>query len=76
MDMDGGITLKGGTLIVFGGVEGTLSASGVTKTLCSSSTVSAGTHTVTVGGTTYTVELKYSSSGCLVYSDGGSATLK
>ena len=76
LDTDGGITLKGGTLIVFGGVEGTLSASGVTKTLCSSSTVSAGTHTVTVGSNSYPVELKYSSSGCVVYSDGGSATLK
>ena len=76
LDTDGGITLQGGTLIVFGGIEGTPSASGMTKTLCSSSTVSAGSHTVTVGGNTYNVELKYSSSGCVVYSDSGSATLK
>ena len=76
MDTDGGITLQGGTLAVFGGMEGSLSISGTTKTLCSSSTVSAGNHTLSIGGKNYDVELKYSTNGCVVYSASGSATLK
>ena len=76
LDADGTISVSGGTLVVFGGIEGGASASGMTKTVCSSSTVSAGTHTVTVGSDSYTVTLKYSTNGCVVYSDSGSATLK
>ena len=76
LDTDGGITLRGGTLIVFGGIEGTPSATGMTRTLCTSSTVAAGEHTVTVGSNSYTVTLPTSASGCVVYSDSGSATLK
>ena len=76
VDTDGAITLKGGTLIVFGGIEREPSTSGVTKTLCSSSSIAAGSHTVSfTGGTSYTTELKNSANGCLVYSDLGTATL-
>ena len=76
VDTDGAITLKGGTLIVFGGIEREPSTSGVTKTLCSSSSIAAGSHTVSfTGGTSYTTQLKNSANGCLVYSDLGSATL-
>ena len=75
VDTDGAITLKGGTLAIFGGCEREPSSS-VTKTLCSSSTVSAGTHTISFSnGTTYTTQLKNSTNGCLVYSDLGTATL-
>lgn len=76
LDTDGGVTLQGGTLILFGGMENTPSVSGMTKTVCSSSTVSTGSHTVTIGSNSYTVTLSYSAGGCLVYSDAGSATLK
>ena len=76
LDTYGDITLSGGTLILFGGMENTPSTSGMTKTICSSSTVSAGSHTVTVGGESYTVNLGYSASGCVVYSASGSASLK
>ena len=76
VDTDGAITLKGGTLIVFGGIEREPSASGVTKTLCSSSSIAAGSHTISFnGGASYTTTLKNSANGCLVYSDLGSATL-
>ena len=76
LDAEKSITIKGGTLIVFGGIERTPSTSNVTKTVCSSQTVAAGSHTVTVGGNQYTTQLKYQTGGCVVYSDGGSATLK
>ena len=76
LDTDRGVTLTGGTLIVFGGIEGTPSTSGMTKTICASSTVSTGSHTVTVGGNTYTIQLKYTAGGCVVYSDSGNATLR
>lgn len=76
LDTDKGITLQGGTLILFGGMENTPSTSGMTKTICSSSTVSSGTHTITVNNESYTVNLKYSVSGCVVYSAFGKATLK
>ena len=76
LDTDNGITLQGGTLIHFGGMENTPTTSGMTKTTCSSSTVSAGTHTVTVGEESYSVTLKYIAGGCVVYSDGGQATLR
>lgn len=76
LDTDKGVTLKGGTLILFGGMENTPSNQGMTKTVCSSSTVSAGTHTVTIKDNSYSVELKYSYSGCVVYSADGSAALK
>ena len=76
LDTDKGVTLKGGTLILFGGMENTPSNQGMTKTVCSSRTVSAGTHTVTIKDNSYSVELKYSYSGCVVYSADGSAALK
>ena len=76
VDTDGAITLRGGTLIVFGGIEREPSTSGVTKTLCSSSSIAAGSHTISFsGGTSYTTTLKNSANGCLVYSDLGTATL-
>ena len=78
MDTDGNITLKDCTLIVFGGIERNPSTTNVTKTLCTSNTVSSGSHTVSFssGGTSYNTTLKTSSRGCLVYSKLGSATLK
>ena len=75
VDTDGAITLRGGSLIIFGGCEREPSSS-VTKTLCTSNSVSAGTHTISfTGGTVYTTTLKNSANGCLVYSDLGTATL-
>ena len=75
LDTDGAITLNAGTLIVFGGMERTPSTS-LTKTLCSSKTVAAGTHSVSFsGGTSYSTTLKSSSNGCIVYSQLGTATL-
>ena len=75
VDTDGAVTLKGGTLAIFGGCERTPTSS-VTKTLCSSKTVSAGSHTISFsGGTVYTTELKNNTNGCVVYSDLGTATL-
>lgn len=78
LDTDGNITLKNCTLIIFGGTEKTPSTTNVTKTICSSNTVSAGTHTVSFssGSTSYNTTLKTSSRGCLVYSALGQATLK
>ena len=78
LDTDGNITLKDCTLIVFGGMERNPSTTNVTKTLCTSNSVSTGTHTVSfsTGGTSYNTTLKTSSKGCLVYSKLGSATLK
>ena len=74
LDTDGAVTLSGGTLIVFGGIEKTPSSS-LTRTLCSSSTVAAGTYTVSFGSASYTTTLLYSTNGCVVYSDLGTATL-
>ena len=75
LDTDGAVALTNGTLIVFGGIEKTPSTS-LTKTLCSSNTVSTGSHTVSFsGGTSYSTNLKSSSKGCIVYSSLGSATL-
>ena len=76
LDTDKGVTLQGGTLIIFGGMENTPSTTGMTKTICSSSTVSSGSHTISINGETYTINLQYSTSGCVVYSASGSATLK
>ena len=79
LDTDGSVTVTSGTLIVFGGVEAkSPNVSKVTKTICSSNTVNAGSHTVSLssGSTSYTTTLKSSSRGCLVYSSLGSATLK
>ena len=75
VDTDGTITLNGGTLAIFGGCEREPSSK-VTKTLCSSSTVNAGSHSISFSnGTVYVTELKNSTGGCLVYSDLGTATL-
>ena len=75
VDTDGAITLSGGTLAIFGGCEREPSSS-ITKTLCSSNSVSVGTHTISFSnGTSYETTLKNSTNGCLVYSDLGTATL-
>ncbi|MBQ9276842.1 MAG: carbohydrate-binding domain-containing protein, partial [Clostridia bacterium] len=78
LDTDGTVKVTGGTLVVFGGIEQTPSTSNVTKTLCSSSTVSTGSHTISFSSssTTYTTKLTYSTSGCVCYSALGTATLK
>lgn len=77
LDTDGSVTISGGSLIVFGGIEKTPSATGVTRTLCSSNTVNAGTHTVSFpNSTSYSTTLKTSSRGCIVYSSLGTATLQ
>ena len=74
VDSDGAVTLSGGTFIVFGGFEQTPSTT-LTKTLCSSSNVSIGEHTVSFNDASYTTTLKSSTRGCIVYSALGSATL-
>ena len=77
LDTDSTVKITSGSLIVFGGIEQTPSSS-VTKTLCSSSTVSTGSHTVSFssGSISYTTTLKSSTKGCVVYSSLGTATLK
>ena len=75
VDSDGAVTMSGGTLIVFGGIEKSPSNSNITKTLCSSSSVKAGSHTVTFSSASYTTTLKGSTNGCVVFSQLGSATL-
>ena len=75
LDAERTITLSGGTTIVFGGIERTPNTS-LTKTLCSSNTVSIGEHVVSFSdGTSYDCFLKYSTRGCVVYSELGTATL-
>ena len=74
VDSDGTVSLNGGTMIVFGGIERTPTTS-LTKTLCSSSNVSAGEHTVSFESASYTTTLKSSTKGCVVYSELGTATL-
>ena len=74
LDTDSTVKITSGTLIVFGGIEQTPSSS-VTKTLCTSSTVSSGSHTVSFSTESYTTTLKYSTKGCIVYSSLGTATL-
>lgn len=76
LDTDGAVKLTGGTLAVFGGMEKTPTTS-LTRTLCSSSSVKAGDHTISFNdGTSYSTNLKNSTNGCLVYSEHGTATLK
>lgn len=75
LDTDSTVRISNGTLIVFGGIERTPTYS-VTRTLCSSSTVSTGVKTISFSSTSYQTTLKSSSSGCVVYSSLGSATLK
>ena len=76
LDTDGSVKITSGSLIVFGAIEQTPNSS-VTKTLVSSNTVSAGSHTISFAssGTSYSTTLKSSSKGCVVYSSLGSATL-
>lgn len=78
LDTDGAVSVSDGTLIIFGGSEKTPTTnSKITKTLCSSSSVSTGSHTVLFSNnTSYSTTLKNSSRGCLVYSALGTATLK
>ena len=77
LDTDGAVKITSGSLIVFGAIEQTPNSS-VTKTLVSSNTVSAGSHTITFASsnTSYSTTLKSSSKGCVVYSSLGTATLK
>lgn len=77
LDTDGTVKITSGSLIVFGAIEKTPSSS-VTKTLVSSSNVSAGTHTISFASsnTSYSTTLKTGSNGCVVYSSLGTATLK
>ena len=76
LDTDGQVKITSGSLIVFGAIEQTPNSS-VTKTLVSSNTVSAGSHTISFASsnTSYSTTLKSSSKGCVVYSSLGSATL-
>ena len=74
VDTDGTVSITGGSLIVFCGIEQTPSGS-PTKTLCSSTSVAAGTHTVSFTSASYTTTLKSASNGCVVFSHLGSATL-
>ncbi len=74
VDTDGSVTLSNCTIIVFGGFEKTPSTS-LTKTLCSSSTVTSGTHTVSFASASYTTKLTSNTRGCVVYSNLGSASL-
>ena len=74
VDTDGAVSITGGSLIIFGGIEKTPSGS-PTKTLCSSSSVAAGTHTVSFSSASYITTLKSASNGCVVFSHLGSATL-
>ena len=78
LDTDGNVSISDGTLIIFGGMEKTPTlSSNVTKTLCSSNSVSTGSHSVAFPNSiSYSTTLKNSSRGCLVYSALGSATLK
>ena len=74
LDASSTISLLGGTTIVFGGIERTPTTS-LTRTLCSSSSLT-GEHTVSFSdGTSYACSLSYSYKGCLVYSVLGTATL-
>ena len=76
LDTDGNVTLSNCTLAVFGGIEKTPSTS-LTKTLCSSNSVSTGDHSISFDdGTSYKTTLKTSTNGCVVYSILGKATLK
>ena len=77
LDAESSITFRGGTIAVFGGIERTPSATGMTKTVVRSSTVSAGTYTLSLQNSeeTYSCYLKYNSNGCVVYSEFGTATL-
>ena len=77
LDTDGSVKLSNCTLIVFGGIEKTPSASGVTKTLCSSSRVSTGKHSISFSKSeeVYETTLTSQTNGCVVYSNLGTATL-
>jgi len=70
--------LEANVINISGGSEKTPTTnSKITKTLCSSSSVSTGSHTVSFSNnTSYQTTLKNSSRGCVVYSALGTATLK
>ena len=74
LDTESTVKITSGTLIVFGGIEQTPSSS-VTRTLCTSNTISSGNHTVSFTNESFTTNLKYSYRGCIVYSSLGSAKL-
>ena len=75
LDTDGKVTINDGTLIVFGGIEQTPTYK-ITRTLCSSTTVMAGNHSVSFASATYETTLKYNTNGCIVFSNLGNATLR
>ena len=74
VDTDGAVTIRSGSLIVFGGIERNPTSS-VTRTLCTSSSVSSGSHTISFATASYTTNLRSSAKGCIVYSSLGTATL-
>ena len=75
LDASSSISLLGGTTILFGGIERSPITS-LTRTLCSNSTLTAGTYVVSFDdGTSFTCPTQYDYRGCLVYSVLGSATL-
>ena len=78
LDTDGNVSITGGSLIIFGGMEKTPTTnSSITKTLVTSNTVSTGSHSVAFPNSiSYQTTLKNSSRGLLVYSALGTATLK
>ncbi len=70
IDCDGNITISGGTLLVFGNITsdgGSKSISTTSRSL--SSMTSTGTHTFSVGGTSYTFENLYTYSSQACYSN-------
>ena len=74
LDASGAISIQSGTVIIFGGIERSPTTS-LTRTLFTT-TVAIGDHTVSFqDGTFYDCYLQYSSKGCIVYSELGSATL-
>ena len=66
IDADGSVSISGGTLIVLG--YGRVSTSGSVKTV-SLSLHSSGSHTVNIGGTSYTFTNAYSYGATTCYSD-------
>ena len=65
VDTDGAITISAGSLIVFGGIERNPTSS-VTRTLISSSSIAAGSHTISFASQSYTTTLKSNCKGCII----------
>ena len=78
LDAEKSIGFEGGTIAIFGGIERTPSTgSKITRTICSRNTISAGNYVLSLQNSeeTYDCYLKYSTRGCVVYSEFGTATL-